>query len=317
VRTPGVRSSHPGGGAPFPRTPTASRSHREGLLRHRSAAAIAEAAPGKVIFKGGTSLSKGWNLIERFSEDIDLFLDPRAFEPPLGKKGVDRELKRLRDAVESDARLTFSREGSLTIGGFGRRDFFTYEQRFGGPGEVAGRVLLEAGTASGREPTEIRQLRSHLSEFLANTRRSLGATDEVGFDMPLLHFRRTFVEKLFAIHAKVEIVKRDGAPLGSYARHYYDLSLLARTDEVRAMLRGDEYGHIKADYDTISREHFSRDYFPPPGMSFATSDALFPVGALAASLGLEYERQCRQLCYGRYPSWREVLDQFGELRELL
>lgn len=33
----------------------------------------------KIIFKGGTSLAKGWNLIERFSEDIDIFLDPTAF----------------------------------------------------------------------------------------------------------------------------------------------------------------------------------------------------------------------------------------------
>ena len=34
------------------------------------------AATDKVIFKGGTSLLKGWNLIARFSEDIDIFLDP-------------------------------------------------------------------------------------------------------------------------------------------------------------------------------------------------------------------------------------------------
>ncbi len=40
-----------------------------------------------IIFKGGTSLSKGWNLIQRFSEDIDIFLDPQAFQPPLVKKG--------------------------------------------------------------------------------------------------------------------------------------------------------------------------------------------------------------------------------------
>jgi Nucleotidyl transferase AbiEii toxin, Type IV TA system len=43
---------------------------------------IAAAAGDKVIFKGGTSLSKGWNLIQRFSEDIDIFLDPLAFAPP-------------------------------------------------------------------------------------------------------------------------------------------------------------------------------------------------------------------------------------------
>ena len=46
---------------------------------------IAATAGDKIIFKGGTSLSKGWNLIQRFSEDIDIFLDPLAFEPPLGK----------------------------------------------------------------------------------------------------------------------------------------------------------------------------------------------------------------------------------------
>ena len=56
-------------------------------------------AGDKVIFKGGTSFSKGWNLIQRFSEDVDIFFDPLAFQPPLGKKGIDRELKKLRDAI--------------------------------------------------------------------------------------------------------------------------------------------------------------------------------------------------------------------------
>jgi predicted nucleotidyltransferase component of viral defense system len=48
---------------------------------------IAAKAPEKLIFKGGTILSKGWNLIQRFSEDIDIFLDPLAFQPQLGKNG--------------------------------------------------------------------------------------------------------------------------------------------------------------------------------------------------------------------------------------
>ena len=33
-----------------------------------------------IVFKGGTSLSKGWNLIERFSEDIDLAIDRKENE---------------------------------------------------------------------------------------------------------------------------------------------------------------------------------------------------------------------------------------------
>jgi len=95
------------------------------------------------------------NLIQRFSEDIDIFHDPRAFRPALGKNAIDRELKNLRDAVGVHPALTFVAAESQTIGGFGRNDRFSYTQRFGGTGEVANRVLLEAGTASGREPTII------------------------------------------------------------------------------------------------------------------------------------------------------------------
>ena len=68
---------------------------------------IEQAAGSKVIFKGGTSLSKGWNLIQRFSEDIDIFLDPTAFTPLLGKKAIDRELKKLRQAIERHPGLKF------------------------------------------------------------------------------------------------------------------------------------------------------------------------------------------------------------------
>lgn len=278
---------------------------------------IIAAAGDKVIFKGGTSLAKGWNLIQRFSEDIDIFLDPAAFNPALVKRGIDRELKVLRDAVAAHEGLTFLPDESQTIGGFGRNDRFSYKQRFGGAGEVANRVLVEAGSASGREPTVTIELLSYISEFLRDRKMSLGAEDESPFPMRLLHFRRTFVEKMFAIHGKVEILKRDGRPLGTYARHYYDLFKLAAQDDVIAMLKSDEYAAIKADYDTISRAHFERSYFPPEAMSFAKSDALFPPGDLSKKVSAEYEGQCKLLCYGAYPSWQEVQEKLLALRELL
>jgi hypothetical protein len=275
-------------------------------------------ASGKaIIFKGGTSLSKGWNLIQRFSEDIDIFLDPQAFDPVLGTNAINRELKRLRDAVASHPDLRLMPDESKTIGGFGRSDNFTYEQRFGGVGEVANRVLLEAGTASGRQPVQQRNIQSYVAQFLRETGRSLEAEDESSFPMLLLHFRRTFVEKMFAIHGKVELLKRDNRPIGTYARHYYDLYQLAGTPDVPAMLRTSEYAEIKADYDLISRKYFSRDYFPPEGLSFASSDALFPPESLSKIIGDEYDRQCRILCYGEYPTWSETLGRFAELRTLL
>jgi len=274
------------------------------------------ATPG-IIFKGGTSLSKGWNLIGRFSEDIDIFLDPNAFDPPLGKNAIDRELRKLRDIVGAHPALTFVEEESRTIGGFGRNDRFSYEQRLGGPGEVANRVLLEAGTASGREPTTLVELRSYLSQSLKDRGMTLGADDEEPFSMRLLHFRRTFVEKLFAIHSKVELLKREGQPLSTYARHYYDLFQLAAQPDVVAMLKSDEYAAIKMDYDQISRAHFPRSYFYPEEMRFAMSEALFPPAELAAIIAPEYEAQCNVLCYGAYPSWKELEARFLEIRELL
>jgi hypothetical protein len=278
---------------------------------------IIAGAGDKLILKGGTSLAKGWNLIQRFSEDIDIFLDPAAFQPALGKRGIDRELKRLRDAVGAHPALALLQSEGQTVGGFGRSDRFSYPQRFGGPGEVANRVLVEAGAASGREPAITVELRSYLGQFLQDRGLSLGAEDQGSFPMRLLHFRRTFVEKMFAIHGKVELLKRDGQALGTYARHYYDLFQLAAQAEVIVMLKSSEYTAIKADYDQISRTHFPRSYFYPDGMSFSRSDALFPPVDLAAVIGAEYETQCRMLCYGPYPSWVEIQARLLELRELL
>ncbi len=278
---------------------------------------VAQAGGDKIIFKGGTSLLKGWGLIQRFSEDIDIFLDPLGFEPPLRKNAIKRDLTKLRESARGHPALTYLPAERETIGGFGRKDYFAYAQRFGGPGEVAPRVLLEAGTASGREPTSVVELHSYLGQFLRDRGVSLGAEDEGVFPMRLLHFRRTFVEKMFAIHSKVELLKTNGQPLGTYARHYYDLFQLAAQQEVLALLKSAEYNAIKADYDRVSREHFPKSYFYPDEMRFANSDALFPPPNIASTIAAEYESQCRVLCYGPYPSWQEAASRFLELRELL
>lgn len=178
-------------------------------------------------------------------------------------------------------------------------------------------MLLEAGAASGREPTENVELRSYLGQFLQEKGITLGAEDESSFPMRLLHFRRTFVEKMFAIHSKVEILKRDGRALGTYARHYYDLFQLASRPEILEMLQSAEYGEIKQDYDRISRTHFPGSYSYPDQMSFANSDALFATGDLSSTIGREYEGQCEILCFGSHPSWEIVQARFMELRNLL
>jgi len=299
-----------------------TRGLRESLIEKdyfvTEALRLLEHAAGQlIIFKGGTSLSKGWGLIERFSEDVDIFLDPAAFDPALGKRAIDRELRKLKEAVAKHPGLTFLTGESQTIGGFGRNDRFEYVQRFADIGDIRNRVLVESGSASGREPTERVPIQSYVGQFLAEAGVSLGAEDEGPFEMRLLHFRRTFVEKMFAIHGKVDAFVRAGLPIGAYARHYYDLYCLAGTSEVRAMLATDEYAAIKADYDRISTEYFAKSYVAPPGMTFARSNALFPTGNLAIALAAEYESQCRALCFGQFPSWSAVEARLEALRHLL
>jgi hypothetical protein len=171
---------------------------------------------------------------------------------------------------------------------------------------------------SGSFPTELVPIRSLVAQFLEDQEAGTIADDLGGFEMTLLHYRRTFVEKMFAVHGKVMRFLDDGVPLGRDARHYPDLYYLAGEREVQAMLASPEYGEIRRDYDEKSRKFFPRSYRPPDGLSFSSSPALFPQGALRAQLASGYETECERLfSAGGYPTFDEVLLRFEQLRSLL
>lgn len=278
---------------------------------------IATTLPDRAIFKGGTSLSKGWALLDRFSEDIDLFVDP-AIDPPLARHAIDRTLKELSTNVAAIDGLELLE--SDTIGGFGRIDTFGYDSRFSAIAGFPPTVRLEPGIQSGKQPNQDVEI----SSFVADLLRRRDATEELGdvdglepFAMTLLHFRRTFVEKLFALHGKVERLKADGHPLGRDARHYADIHVLAATDEVLAMLHSDEYAAIKADYDANSRTFFPKSYRPPDRLTFAASDALFPPDGLRTTIEADYERECARLFFRPHPPFDDVLARLSQVRVLL
>ena len=52
-------------------------------------------------------------------------------------------------------------------------------------------------------------------------------------------------------------------------------------------------------------------------MDFQKSDALFPPHPLASILGQEFEKQCRILCFGEYPTWKQVQECFKEIKGFL
>jgi len=280
---------------------------------------VAERLGDKVIFKGGTSLSKGWGLIKRFSEDIDLFVNAQMFDPAPGVHKMDAILKQLSEAVAQHPALTWLDEGQ-TLGGFGREDYFEYNSRFDELPRIRPAVRLEPGVQSGTFPTEVVPITSMVGQFLLEEGRDDMADDLMGFDMTLLHFRRTFVEKMFALHGKVVRLIEEGEPIERHARHYSDLYALSDENEVRAMLASEEYADIRNDYDVTSRgsKHLARIYRPPADLSFRDSPAFFPDTELKKQLALDYETQCRLLfSKTSYPSFDEVLSRFEELRNLL
>ncbi len=269
------------------------------------------------MFKGGTSLSRGWGLIKRFSEDIDLFLNPQGFVPALSKRGIDREMKKLRDAVGAHPGLTLLPDESHTVKSLGREDYFGYESVFGPPQSIRPALKVEPGIPSGDRPVERVELTSYAGRFVRDHGLRDIADDAEPFTMTLLHYRRTFVEKLFTIHGKVERLRLEGTPVGRDARHYADLHALGQLADVREMLRTPEYDEIRRDYDVKSRQFFPRSYRPPEGLGFARSQALFPPDALGRQLRRDYESQCRILFYGPYPPFDEVLAGFEDLRDWL
>lgn len=70
----------------------------------RTLHALSASHAGEFVLKGGASLSKGWNLLDRFSEDLDILV--RA-EAGWGKSKRDTRLKALRDAIANTKGLTF------------------------------------------------------------------------------------------------------------------------------------------------------------------------------------------------------------------
>ena len=266
-----------------------------------------------VVFKGGTSLSKGWDLIDRFSEDLDLFLIPGT----RSKKAVDRDLRSLRDRIQDHPALEFDVAASQTFGGFGRDDYFSYATHFNAIPGLPTSIKVEIGIQSGDHPLEVRPISSLVSNSLRNRDLANIADDLEPFDMQFLHFRRTFIEKLFTIHGKIERLKSDGVPLARDTRHYADLYVLADQREVLDMLGTREDREIREDYDAKSREFFPKSYRPPEGLTFRESDAIFLTGDAHASVQSDYDIECERLFRHAPPAFDDVLKRLQDLASRL
>lgn len=200
-----------------------------------------------LAFKGGTSLSKAYKLIERFSEDVDLTYDVRRLidglegDPeviPSTPSQVAKITKRVRTKLPRFVRDTLQPVllHELEKAGLPASLEFkdqnndvtlklAYRSAFDQPGYMRDHVLLEFGARSTGEPTEEMEVSCDAAPFLA------------GVEFPkakprVMMLARTFWEKATAVHS---YCCSDRLP-GRVSRHWYDLAQLygKRPDLVRA-----------------------------------------------------------------------------------
>ena len=201
-------------------------------LRHLFAGPHAQ----HLVFKGGTSLSKAYGVIRRFSEDVDLTYDIRAIAPDLIEKAESpwptsrsQEKKwskairqRLADLVSDELApaLTLAlaeQELPATARVEGEQLFIDCEALGQGTGYVGPPVLLEFGARSTGEPSEPRPILCDAAPHLP----------DVGFPEStpqVMRPERTFWEKATAIH----VFCAQGSFRGGarFARHWHDVTRL-------------------------------------------------------------------------------------------
>ncbi len=226
-------------------------------LRHLFAAPYAP----HLVFKGGTSLSKAYGVIQRFSEDVDLTYDIRAIAGDLiGDAGTpipvsksqekkwSKEIRaRLTDWVTTDVVPRLQQDlGQHGLPGMVRAEgdkvFIDYTPLATGTGYVASAVMLEFGARSTGEPFELRSVRCDAAAHLQGLRFP-EATPQV------MRAERTFWEKATAIHVFCAQGSFRGG--GRFARHWHDVTRLDAAGFADAAILDKALARAVADHKSV------------------------------------------------------------------
>lgn len=203
--------------------------------------------------KGGTSLSKGFGVIHRFSEDIDIHIEPPAgMDVKTGRNQdkpahvdsrrayYDELATRIRipgiDSVQRDTQFDDDKMRSAGIR-------LTYTPRASALAGVKDGILLELGfddTAPNRPVT--------ISSWALDVARDRGVDvfDNRAVAVPCYAPTHTFVEKLQTISTKYRRLDEAQAFPGNFLRHYYDVYCLLGLKEVQAFMGENAYRERKA-----------------------------------------------------------------------
>ena len=268
-------------------------------------------------FKGGTSLSKAWQLIERFSEDIDLVID-RTWLGFSEEKPGSKKLERLRDEsaqkiqkellplLLSVLQPKLTGEWLLRLAKEDEGDEQTLIFEY--PGVMQGEigylrryVKIEMGARSDTEPSATMSIRPFLNEIFPE---NLG---NGGFDVRTVAAKRTFWEKALLLH---EENSRPNRPIRNrLSRHYYDLwSMAEKGIAAEAIADMDLFRRVvehrkvffrvgSVDYDTMAPGQLR--ICPPVGRHMEWAK--------------DYADMQSEMFYGNPPAFNIVIERIAEV----
>jgi Nucleotidyl transferase AbiEii toxin, Type IV TA system len=279
-----------------------------------------------IVFKGGTSLSKGYKIIERFSEDVDILVRPlHGASIPV----LEGRLKEMTDHVAGELGLSPSEKRSPGRGRQASRgDVIAYDELIQPavdlPRESDG-VLLETGYGDGREPSRV----VVITPMLCDPARidPQDHPDTQPFEIAALLPARTLLEKVILLHHVATCVA-DGDSSerhGRIGRHYHDVDkLLADKDTLRWLREeGDQGAKMKliGEIETISKQQYG-GCSPRPAAGYCAGPAFAPepnsdlrtwlAGRYDAARGL-----MPHVSPAKWPTFNKTLNRIGQHAELL
>lgn len=279
-----------------------------------------------LTFKGGTSLSKVYGVIKRFSEDLDLSIEKEFFgfgkdkSPELATSRKKRthaleELSgacsqyvqtKLLDSLKADFAKTLG-EGSsweISVDEFdpdGQTLLFAYPSLYQNPSAyVRPSIRLEMGARSEHWPVSEQRVQSYVKERLKET------VEEPDFKIKVLNIERTFWEKATILHAYTHIPSDKKVPQ-RLARHYYDMHCLIHS-EIK--------GRAAADLDLLDRVVKHKiAYFASSWSRFETAKKgtlkLSPSSHLEEHLRADYAAM-RDMFFEDPPGWDDIIESIRD-----
>ena len=273
-------------------------------------------------FKGGTSLSKCWNLISRFSEDIDIAImrEYLGYSGTLSKTQVSDKLRRaacsfVREQLQYQLRDKLIEQGvredafriEVKITTITTTDpeviYVHYKSVFEKLPYIDTCVKVEVSGRSMNEPLEIVKLRSMLEEEYPRA-----AFVESDFEVAAVKPERTFIEKICLLHEEF-FKPSESIRVDRMSRHLYDVALISRTPIAERALND------KNLFDAVV-EH-RRKFIGLKGFDYSSlapeSLNIVPPQQILSLWRADYEKMQRDMIYGQAPSFDDIIKTITEL----